>query len=222
MKWIVYLLILGNVVLALWFYRLQEPPLSQVVSSVDEQSLHLILLKEYTDRQTKQPHVVINSAPAQSRCFTLGPFKTAKIAAEVRTQMVKEGIDVQHRVSKDNTRPGFWVFIPPTNTRKSAQEQVSRLKAQEIKDYFIVVTGEHANAVSLGVFSQSDLAQRRFNDLKSLGFEVKLQKVDLPLREYWLDWPKAKVLNATKLDAIRAEYNGVGQTERNCQFETKS
>ena len=158
----------------------------------------------------------------QSRCYTLGPFKTAKIASDVRTQIASDGIEAQHRVNKDNTRPGFWVFIPPTDTRKSAQEQVGRLKAQNIKDYFIVVTGEQANAVSLGVFSQAELAQRRFNDLTGLGFNVKLQKVDLPLREYWLDWPKANVLNAKKLEAIRVQYNGAGQAERNCQLEPRS
>lgn len=219
MKWIIYLLLLGNVVVALWFYRLQGSPTSEVAIADDEQALQLILLKEYAERQTQQTQGVTNGAPTQSKCYTLGPFKTAKIANEVRAQIASERIDAQHRVTKDNTRPGLWVFIPPAGTRKSAQEQVNRLKAQEIKDYFIVVTGEHTNAVSLGVFSQADLAQRRYDELKNLGFNVKLQKVDLPLREYWLDWPKASVLNAKKLEAIHAQFDGVGQTERNCQLE---
>lgn len=222
MKWMIYLLILGNVVFALWFYRSQESPAKELAGSADEQALQLILLKEYADRQTQQAEVSSNAMSVQSRCYTLGPFKTAKIASDVRTQIAGDGIEAQHRVNKDNTRPGFWVFIPPTDTRKAAQEQVGRLKAQNIKDYFIVVTGEQANAVSLGVFSQADLAQRRFNDLTGLGFNVKLQKVDLPLREYWLDWPKANVLNAKKLEAIRVQYNGAGQTERNCQLEPGS
>lgn len=222
MKWMIYLLILGNVVVALWFYRSQESPAKELASNTDEQALQLILLKEYTDRQTQQAEVSSNVTSVQSRCYTLGPFKTAKIASDVRTQIASDGIEAQHRVNKDNTRPGFWVFIPPTETRKSAQEQVGRLKAQNIKDYFIVVTGEQTNAVSLGVFSQADLAQRRFNDLVGLGFNVKLQKVDLPLREYWLDWPKANVLNAKKLEAIRVQYNGAGQAERNCQLEPRS
>jgi hypothetical protein len=222
MKWIIYLLVLINVVIALWFYRSQEPPVREIAGVADDQALQLILLKEFTDRQYQQSQVVQTEAPAQNRCYTLGPFKTAKIAADVRAQIASDGINAQHRVSKDNTRPGFWVFLPPTGTRKAAQEHVSRLKTQDIKDYFIVVTGEHANAVSLGVFSQADLAQRRLTDLKSLGFDVMLQKVDLPLREYWLDWPKTSVLGAKKLETIRAQNNGAGLTERNCQLEPKA
>lgn len=214
MKWTIYLLLLANIGFALWHVRSQDMQTEQF-KQADDQALKLILLKEYAATTTTKS-VDRTEEQKQARCYTLGPFKTAQVAASVRERMLKVGIDAQHRVNKDTTRPGFWVFLPPEQTRKAAQEQVDELKLKNVKDYFLVVTGEYSNAISLGVFSQPELAQRRSDELKALGFAVKLQKLDLPLREYWLDWPKATVLNASILETIRSEYNGVGQLERAC------
>jgi hypothetical protein len=214
MKWTIYLLLLINIGFALWHIRSQDMQAAQV-KQADDQALKLILLKEYAEASNNKS-VDPTTTQIQASCYTLGPFKTAQVATAVRERMLKVGVDAQHRVNKNNTRPGFWVFLPPEQTRKAAQEHVSDLKSKNVKDYFLVVTGEYSNAVSLGVFSQPELAQRRSEELKALGFTVKLQKLDLPLREYWLDWPKAIVLNTSLLEAIRSEYSGVGQLERTC------
>ena len=79
-----------------------------------------------------------------------------------------------------------------------------------------MVTGEQVNAVSLGVFSRSELAQRRYEEIKDLGFKVKIQQVDLPLREYWLDWPKDQQLLPEVLDTFRERFPNIGQTDRGC------
>lgn len=213
MKWVIYLLLLANIGFALWHFRSQDILPNQKKTS-DDQALRLILLKEYT--AATAPAATNTPAQIQQRCFTLGPFKTTQAAATVRTQLAKAGIEAQNRVSKENTRPGFWVYLPPTATRKAAQDHVAELKARNLKDYFLVATGEYTNAISLGVFSQPDLAQRRSEEITALGFEVKLQKVDLPLREYWLDWPISRVVAPATMESIRAENNGVGQAERAC------
>lgn len=214
MKWLIYLLVLLNIGFGLWHIRSQDMKAAQV-KQADDQALNLILLKEYTEPVTAT--ATQGPVSAAARCYTLGPFKSSQDAAQARTQLGKAGIEALHRVSKANTRTGYWVYIPSEQTRKAAQEHVAKLKANNVKDYFLVVTGEYANAVSLGVFSQPELAQRRTEELTSLGFNVKLQKVDLPVREYWLDWPISRALDAAILDAIRKQNSGVGQTERNCQ-----
>lgn len=216
MKWTIYLFLLVNIGFALWHIRSQGMQVQQI-GQTDDQALKLILLKEYNEANTTKP-VSASTAQQQLRCYTLGPFKTAQVASAIREKLLKSGVDPQHRVNKDNTRPGFWVFLPAESTRKAAQQHVADLKAKNVKDYFLVATGEYSNAVSLGVFSQPELAQRRNDELKALGFAVKLQKLDLPLREYWLDWPKDKALDSKLLETIRSEYSGVGQMERPCSL----
>lgn len=214
MKWIIYAFLLVNIGFALWHIRSQGMQVEQPGQS-DDQALRLILLKEYSEANVSKPAATAIGQP-QLRCYTLGPFKTAQVASAIREKLLKSGVSAQHRVNKENTRPGFWVFLPAESTRRAAQQHVADLKAKNVKDYFLVATGEYSNAVSLGVFSQPELAQRRNDELKALGFAVKLQKLDLPLREYWLDWPKDKALDTNLLDTIRNEYSGVGQMERPC------
>jgi hypothetical protein len=213
MKWIIYTLLLVNLGFGLWHYRSVDLSSTQV--PVDDDNLRLVLLKEYLTQQEQATNEPPGEVTAK-RCNTLGPFKNKKSANSIRAELVALGISAERRTSKDNTRKGFWVLIPPEKNRSDAKAHITELKKQNIKDYFLVVTGEQVNAVSLGVFSRSDLAQRRYEEIKGLGFKVKIQKVDLPLREYWLDWPKDQKLLPEVLDTFRERFPNIGQTDRAC------
>jgi SPOR domain len=216
MKWIIYLLLLANLAFGLWHFRLQDttPPASE---SHDDDTLRLVLLKEFLAQQSDQSTAQSATQPElNARCYTLGPFKARDDANAVRGQLKTVGIAANRRMSKDNSRKGFWVLLPPAVSRQQAREYINELKDKGITDYFLVVTGEQSNAVSLGVFAQSDSAQRRLEEITQMGFKPKIQNVDLPLREYWLDWPADQTLTPAVLEKIRKQYSGVGQTQRAC------
>lgn len=217
MKWAVYSLILINLAFALWHYRFQE----KNTSTIDEdETLRLVLLKEYLAQQTDTASTSSSvGQSANASCYTLGPFRNKKDAANVLERMVAVGIDAKRRLDKNNTRKGFWVIIPPETTRKKANQHIRVLKQKGVKDYFLVVTGEFANAVSLGVFVNSDSAERRYEEMKKQGFDARVQTVDLPVREYWLDWPKEQILLPEVLGKFREEFPGIGQVERGCVIE---
>ncbi|MGD8783404.1 MAG: SPOR domain-containing protein [Thioalkalispiraceae bacterium] len=213
MKWIIYILLLANLGFGLWHYRSVD--LTEAQAPVDDDNLRLVLLREYQARQerlSEQPQ----TEEAAKRCNTLGPFKDKKSANSIREELESLGISAERRMSKDNTRKGFWVLIPPEASRQQAKAHISELKKQNVKDYFLVVTGEQNNAVSLGVFSRSELAQRRYEQIKKLGFKVRIRQIDLPLREYWLDWSKEQQLLPEVLDSFRERYPNIGQTDRGC------
>ena len=215
MKWLIYILLLLNLAFGLWHYRSQQ--VAFVEDRNEDDNLRLVLLSEYLSQQAPSekpdPEYIEEK---QARCYTLGPFKTTATAAGLRKELEDLGITAQRRISKDNTRQGYWVIIPPESNRNAAKAHVKILKEKEVKDYFLVVTGEQTNAVSLGVFSRSELAQRRYEEIKELGFSVRIEKVDLPLREYWLDWPIEQTLLPEVFDKIRQAHPDIGQTERVC------
>lgn len=214
MKWLVYILLLLNLAFGLWHLRSQQ--VTFVEDKNEDENLRLVLLSEYNRQNTVATVETEPTEQTDARCYTLGPFKSKSQAADLRKDFEALGIKAQRRMSKDNTRKGFWVILPPEETRRAAEANVKLLKDKGIKDYFLVVTGEQINAVSLGVFSKSELAQRRFEDIKALGFVVKIENVDLPLREYWLDWPIEQNLLPEVLEKFRKTYSGIGQTERVC------
>lgn len=215
MKWIIYALLLANLGFGLWHYYRSEDLNQLKTVSNDDDNLRLVLLKEYLAKQDK-PAVAKSDTDASPSCYTLGPFKTVDDANAARDQLKTAGVASKRRMSKDNSRKAFWVLLPPANSRAQARENVNELKAKGIKDYFLVVTGEQSNAVSLGVFSQSDTAKRRIEEIKALGFNPSIQNVDLPLREYWLDWPVEESVPPDVMTRINKQYDGIGQTTRTC------
>jgi len=215
MKWTIYLFILINLGFGLWHYRSAEMVIDK--TPIDDDNLRLVLLKEFLAQDPLNKMDNVQTAQSTvGRCNTLGPFKSKKKANRLRKELKKLGIPTERRMSKDNSRKGFWVLIPPAESRKDAKQSVQALKSKAIKDYFLVVTGEQTNAVSLGVFSQSDLAQKRYDQILALGFLVKIRQVNLPKREYWLDWPKDRQLMPNILDKFRLQFPNIGQTDRAC------
>lgn len=216
MKWVVYALLLVNLAVGLWHYRFKEAETTSTVTSEDD-GLRLVLVKEFLAQQDASSNqIMVSETNNTARCYTLGPFKSKDDAGQVAEQLTAQGIPVTPRLSRDNNRQGFWVLLPPAQTRQLARQSINELKASGIKDYFLVVTGEQTNAVSLGVYSQAELAQRRSDAIAQLGFSPKIQNVDLPLREYWLDWPIEYPLSAGTLHKLRKQHSGIGQAERGC------
>ena len=215
MKWFIYILLLLNLAFALWHFRSQQ--VTFVEDNNADESLRLVLLSEYLSQQT--PTATQESeltAQVDARCYTLGPFKSKSDATNLRKELDSLGITAIRRMSKDNTRQGYWVILPPEANRTAAKAHIETLKSKGIKDYFLVATGEQTNAVSLGVFSKSESAQRRYEEIRDLGFNARIEKVDLPLREYWLDWPVEQNLLPDVLEKYRQKFPGIGQTERAC------
>ena len=219
MKWIIYALLLVNLAFGLWHYYRSEDLASTTPAGSDDDNLRLVLVKEFLAQQNKPPTVQTSETETAASCYTLGPFRAVNDANAVRSQLKAAGLSAKRRMSKDTSRKGFWVLLPPAASRAEARKDINVLKEKGIKDYFLVVTGDQTNAVSLGVFAQSDTAKRRYDEIKAMGFEPKIQNVDLPLREYWLDWPVEQSIPADLLGKINKQYNGIGQATRTCNSE---
>lgn len=85
------------------------------------------------------------------------------------------------------TKSNYWVMLPPYPNRAKADEAAAILGGKRIKDFFIVRSGEYENAVSLGVFSERERAERRYDQIVAL--KVRLRKprvetIDLPAKYY--------------------------------------
>lgn len=65
---------------------------------------------------------------------------------------------------------GYWVYIPPLNSRAEADKKVGQLKARGVVEYFVVKEeGKWQNAISLGIFKTEDAAQKFLGTLQAKG-----------------------------------------------------
>ena len=224
MKWLLYIFLLANLATFFWHYQpglFRADADKPAQKSVDGELVpQLVLLREYESKpeETQSSSNVVSD----ESCFNLGPFNKRKKALLINQELKTLGISANLQVNKDKKRPGYWVLILPKKNRKAARDVIAQLKQKKIKDYFLVATGSQKNAISLGVFSQSGLAKKRLKMIKKLGFTVSIEKVKLPKREYWLEWPTAAeaVVEPERLGRWLKRFPGIGNTKKACQEKT--
>jgi hypothetical protein len=214
MKWLLYSLLLVNLVIFVWHY--QSTSSNSSPDTADDLAaagaVSLVLLHEYVEN-------VKHEIPPRNLCFSLGPFKSkeqSSLAAKIiRTET---HFEPEPRMRKDAKRKAFWVILPPAESKELARQNVSKLKKKNVSDYFLVVNGEQTNAVSLGVFAKFESAHRRIKQIQEMGFTPRVEKVNLPKKEVWLEWAKTSEEHLTKDMLFRLEkiQKGLTVIERAC------
>jgi cell division septation protein DedD len=85
---------------------------------------------------------------------------------------------------------GYWVNIPGFAKREDADRAVAKLKQNGITDVYISLSGtdaESSNVVSLGVFKETERAQRVLAQAKGLGLPAQISDRTRAGSVYWVD-----------------------------------
>lgn len=215
MKWLIYLLLIFNIGFAAWHFRGLD---TREESAVDVLDIHnesqLILLSEFKQKLTLE-----KSSGGKVLCYSLGPF-TNKVEADNAQELLKEEkVETKGIRLRDTSRSGYWVILPASESRKEANKHITKLKKLKITDYFLVATGAHENAVSLGVYSQKKLARRRVDEMIRLGFIPRMESVALPRKVYWINWYKESTHqpNDSTISDFKKHYSQLSKVERSCK-----
>ena len=187
-------------------------------NAVDALDIHnesqLILLSEFKQKLTLE-----KSSGGKLLCYSLGPF-TNKVEADNAQELLKEEkVETKGIRLRDISRSGYWVILPASESRKEANKHITKLKKLKITDYFLVATGAHENAVSLGVYSQKKLARRRVDEMIRLGFIPRMESVALPRKVYWINWYKESTYqpNDSTISDFKKHYSQLSKVERSCK-----
>jgi len=212
MKWLIYILLIINIGFAAWHFRgldMREDGADGVLDINNENQL--VLLSEF-QQQSK-------TNLGAKLCYSLGPFTKVSQAEKAQVLLKAKNIESKRIRLRDTSRSGYWVILPASETRQEANKHIRRLKKLKVDDYFLVATGSHENAVSLGVYSQKKLARRRVDEMIRLGFIPRMESVSLPRKVYWLNWYKdAKSQPSdTLLSNIKQQYQQISKIERSCK-----
>ena len=68
----------------------------------------------------------------------------------------------------------YAILADPGTNKTVTRELVNRLKAQGIKDLYVVHAGENKGQVALGLYKQKPYADERVDELEVLGFQVRM------------------------------------------------
>jgi SPOR domain len=159
------------------------------------------------------PQQVAGLGPAKAAqlanvCLEWGGFAdTEKSAALAALEPLQLGRQLSQR--RIESTSAYWVYVPPLRSKTAAEKKVTEIKAQGLKDFFILTDGAQKNAISLGVFKTEDAANKFLetvqakgvNDAKSGARTQTIQQTVLVLRD-------PQPAQAEQLQQLRNDFAG--------------
>ena len=179
MRTFITLLILTNLAYFGWnLSRPQEPRQTMVREPSVQASRTLQLLSEI---QVDNP-----SAPVEPAiCISLGVFNNTQESDFLVSTLLERGLEASPELLPSAENMNYRVYMPPFNSDIAVRQTLEELQSSNI-DSFIITTGEQAGGISLGVFSQENLALGHQENLAGQGFATSIQEIATSSNEIWV------------------------------------
>ena len=129
------------------------------------------------------------------RCYVIGPFRKGEAVEEIVGWLRSTGGAVDSRWTERQIPKSYWVYLPPLPSTDEARAMLRRLAADGLQDYVRIMRGPMRNAVSLGLYSQRESADRRLADLRNRGYQASVHIRYQTERVQWLDVSFSKTAN---------------------------
>jgi len=140
----------------------------------------------------------------KASCFTMGPFqdldKLRRLTREIKPYVVA----TDFRGPDEREQSLYWVYIKPEKNRKEAVATGKRLRAEKIKDFYVIREGEKIHGISLGRFRNKNGAYGLAKKVQKLGFDAIVEPLFKTFTIYWLDYQLAD--GVTIPDAFFEQY----------------
>lgn len=210
-----FVLLVINLALGAWLLAAQPAAPAQSPprpTGVDR----LQLLSERDAGGAPQPQ---KARPAQAgdrvACYTAGPFETDADARRVAGEL--NGVRSSNvRRTQAESEIGRWVYLPAFSSREEAMATARKLAAADLRDYYVVTSGDQENTISLGLYRDDANAERRVDRLRELGFDAHVKVRTEAVPRYWLDVSLERNANVD-WQSLLAAYDNASVSQTDCQ-----
>lgn len=212
MRWIVLTLLISNVAYFAWEFTRDTTADTRVESAVSLPPLQgkpLVLLTERLPASTSSappPAPVVIKEPdtlhreldsieikKDAMCVSIGPYESETEVGSLMKNLKIEGFDSRMEALELSREIQYWVYLPPAKTRKAAMETLRKLQAKRI-DSYLISSGEHQNAISLGLFNKEQSAKGVLASVSEAGFSPDILPKERIQSEYWVRVPPGQPL----------------------------
>lgn len=133
---------------------------------------------------TVQPPVAREDALA---CTSVGPFADLGQASQAQATLRTMGFAPRQRVEQGELWTGYWVSVRDFPSRDAAEVALKKLNDNGISDVYLMPGADPANVLSLGVFSDYQRAQRRAEEVRSIGLTPQISDRKRAGSVFWID-----------------------------------
>lgn len=225
------ILLLANLGYFSWNRWLVSPDSSGGTAAVTDSAPTLKLVSEVRDGQqagggddetrlamaATEQGTAAAGAVASVRCVSMGPFVELTQAAQAITVLTAEGFSPNQRLAEGEIWSGYRVQIPPLPSREAANKVLEALQEHNVSEQpYVVPGGDSRNAISLGIYSEYQRAQRRADEVRPLGFEPEVALWHRMGQVYWIDFELAEDQDINPLDFNSMPEQIMRLDEREC------
>jgi hypothetical protein len=163
-----------------------KAPPHRKLMSVEQKKPPVPAVELITPKQSEDENIVASdTSSAGVICFQSSLLATVSDAKSLQQLLLKRGIKQSKRETVETNKTNYWLMLKPYKNRAKANEAGEILKKNRVKDFFIVRSGRYENAVSLGVFSTRERAQKRYNEIVALKARLRkpvIEAIELPAK----------------------------------------
>jgi Sporulation related domain. len=240
MKWLFLALLTVNLGFFFWHYKgevSESAPLTQArheapCRGATPKSLLLLSEVEPGGEQEQPPARALpesrplawdSARPEQARahvCYALGPFYSDEALTPIKHSLEALELKSTRESRKVRARIGYWVYLPPLESRAAALELTREFTARGVTDYLVITAPDKRNAISLGIYSDRSKAERRHQDLKALGYSPIVEERYKEQVQYWINFTQPIGDDVTRhlLDDWKAKGEELQRVAVDCPF----
>jgi hypothetical protein len=168
MKWLFFVLIAANLLLAVVTYlrdRLPNPEAQLLRQQMNADQIRIV-----APRPAPAPAPApVAAAPVAGACIEWGSFGAADLP---KAQAAIDALALGERLRRTevSVTTSYWVYIPPLRSKADMDRKAGELKERGVTEYSpILETGRWRYAITLGVFRSEDGAKRHLALLRGKG-----------------------------------------------------
>lgn len=120
-------------------------------------------------------------------CTSVGPFADLGQASQAQATLRTIGFQPRQRVEQGELWTGYWVSVRDFPSRDAAEAALTKLNNNGITDVYLMPGTDPANVLSLGVFSDYQRAQRRAEEVRSIGLTPQISDRKRAGSVFWID-----------------------------------
>lgn len=219
MKYIFIALVIANIAYAVSQLLVADPAKSEasIAPPSDRVLNNLQTLAERNEKikeakkpaQKKAPEIVseTSSGGDARQCKLIGPFAELLHAEYLVEQLTSLGVAAELKHIEIMDGKNYWVYLKPEMSEKEALRRLYEIQAKSI-DSYIIPSGELANGISFGQFSDEKEAREKVNQIRDQGYSVEIKEIPKSHSEVWVqikDRSEQKVSEEKWLELLKDE-----------------
>lgn len=218
LKWLFGALVLANIGLYMWvswykpdaavYFAAPKTPIApEKMRLVSDPTAHL--RSRTPAEKPVRPLTVVKRT-----CYSVGAFGAPDQATRAAKRLERAGFSWRTRTEQEK-REIYQVYVGPQGNTQAARIMESRLRRLGFRDIALIRDGKLKNAISMGIFRESQNAAAIRTRLKSKGIRAHMDRRTMTITHYWLD-VAARDEDVVRLKAIKLYQSGVAIASRSC------